>query len=139
VVPILPGLLLVVGAVVLWAILEGGALAWGVAILALAIATAGTFIKFAIPKRRLNESGVENSTLLLATAASVVGLFVIPVVGAPIGFVATIYLTERARGGPEQAWPRTKESLRAVATSMGIELVTGLVIAAIWFAAAVLG
>ena len=58
---------------------------------------------------------------------------------APVGFVATVYLTERARSGREEAWPRTRESLRAVATSIGIELATGLVIAAIWFAAVVFG
>lgn len=133
VVPVIPGLLLVVGAIFLWAIVEGGALAWGIALLSLVLGAIGTFIKYSIPKRRLNESGVKNSTLVLATAVAIVGLFVIPVIGAPIGFVATIYLTERMKGDREHAWPRTKQSLAAVATSIGIELATGLVIAAIWF------
>jgi hypothetical protein len=71
--------------------------------------------------------------LVLATGVAIVGLFAIPVIGAPTGFVATIYLTERARGDGEHAWPRTKQSLRAVATSIGIELAAGLIIAALWF------
>ena len=42
-------------------------------------------------------------------------------------------LSERLRVGREHAWPATKRSLRAVATSIGIELVTGVLIAATWF------
>jgi len=133
VVPVLPGLVLVVAAIFLWAVVDGGGLAWGVAVLALVLGGVGTFIKYSLPKRRLNESGVRNSTLLLATVVAIIGLFVIPVVGAPIGFVTTIYVTERMRGDRDQAWTRTKRSLAAVATSIGIELATGLVIAAVWF------
>ena len=70
---------------------------------------------------------------MIATAVAIVGLFVIPVVGAPIGFVLAIYVFERIRVGAEHAWPATKTSLGAVATSIGIELATGLLIAAIWF------
>jgi uncharacterized protein YqgC (DUF456 family) len=138
VLPVLPGLALEVGVILVWAALKGGAVAWGVAIVALVLATIGTIVKYAIPKRRLNEVGIPNRTLLLATAVAIVGLFVIPVIGAPIGFVATIYLGERARVGPERAWPATRSSLGAVATSIGIELATGLLIAAVWFGAVLL-
>ncbi|MGH8916572.1 MAG: DUF456 domain-containing protein [Acidimicrobiia bacterium] len=133
VVPILPGLVLEVVVVLVWAVVEGGGVAWVVAIAAVALGGIGTFVKYSIPKRKLNEVGIPNRTLLLATAVAIVGLFVIPVAGAPIGFVAAIYLSERVRVGPERAWPATKSSLGAVATSIGIELATGLTIAAIWF------
>jgi hypothetical protein len=132
-VPILPGLAMEIVAVFVWAALTGGAVAWSVAIAALLIGGVGTFVKYSIPKRHLNEVGIPNRTLLIATAVAIVGLFVIPVVGAPIGFVLTIYVAERLRVGREHAWPATKRSLRAVATSIGIELATGLLIAAIWF------
>ena len=138
VVPIIPGLALEVGVILIWAVLQGGAVAWSVAIAAFVLGGIGTFIKYSIPKRRLNEVGIPNRTLLFATAVAIVGLFVIPVVGAPIGFVATIYLRERARVDREHAWPATKSSLGAVATSIGIELATGLLIAAIWFGAVLL-
>ncbi|HEU5113999.1 MAG TPA: DUF456 domain-containing protein, partial [Acidimicrobiia bacterium] len=117
----------------LWAIVRGDAVAWAVAIAALLLAGIGTFIKYSIPKQRLNEVGIPNRTLLIATAVAIVGLFVIPVVGAPIGFVLAIYISERLRVGADRAWPATKTSLGAVATSIGIELATGLLIAAIWF------
>lgn len=139
VVPILPGLIMEVGAIVVWALLKGGGLAWAVAIAALVVGAVGTFVKYSLPKRRLEEAGIPGRTLLLATLVAIAGLFLVPVVGAPIGFVATIYLSERARVGPEQAWPATKSSLGAVATSIGIELAAGLLIAAIWFAAVLFG
>jgi uncharacterized protein YqgC (DUF456 family) len=139
VIPILPGLVIEVAAIFVWALLTGGTLAWSVAAAAILLAGAGTFIKYAIPKRKLNDVGIPNRTLFLATAVAIVGLFVIPIVGAPIGFVATIYVSERVRVGPERAWPATKSSLGALATSIGIELTTGLIIAGIWFWAVILG
>lgn len=135
--PVLPGLALEVGVILVWAFVKGGAVAWGVAIAAVVIAAIGTYVKYVVPKRRLNEAGIPNRTLLLATAAAVAGLFVIPVIGAPIAFVATIYLSERSRVGREQAWPATRSSLGAVATSVGIELAAGLLIAAVWFLAVI--
>ena len=138
VLPVLPGLALEVLVILIWAVLKGSPLAWGVAIAAIGIAAIGTYVKYAIPKRKLNEVGIPNRTLLFATAAAIVGVFAIPGIGAPIGFVATIYLRERSRVGRERAWPSTKSSLGAVATSIGIELAAGLVIAAIWFLAVML-
>ncbi|HEX9865759.1 MAG TPA: DUF456 domain-containing protein [Acidimicrobiia bacterium] len=133
VLPILPGLLLVVGAIFVWALVDGGGLAWSVAVGSLGLSVVGTFVKYSIPRRRLNESGVLTRTLILATAVAIVGLFVVPVIGAPIGFVGTVYLTERMKGDRDLAWPRTKKAMAAVATSIGIELATGLIIAALWF------
>lgn len=133
VVPLLPGLVLEMLAILLWAAAVGEALAWGVAILCLAIGILGTVFKFMVPGRRLKESGMPIRTLVIAVAVGVAGFFLIPVIGAPIGFVAAIYFAERVRVGPEQAWPATRVSLGAVAASIGIELVTGLVIAGIWF------
>jgi hypothetical protein len=138
VLPVLPGLALEVVAIVIWAVLKGSPLAWGVAIAAFVIGAIGTYVKYAVPKRRLNEVGIPNRTLLLATAAAIVGVFAIPGIGAPIGFVAAIYLSERSRVGRERAWPSTRSSLGAVATSIGIELAAGMVIAAIWFLAVIL-
>ncbi|HEU4917884.1 MAG TPA: DUF456 domain-containing protein [Acidimicrobiia bacterium] len=135
VVPFLPGLAMEVVAVVIWAALKGGTGPWAVAIAAIVIGGIGTFVKYSVPKRHLNEGGIPNRTLLIATAVAIVGLFAIPIVGAPIGFVLAIYVSERLRVGQAQAWPATKRSLRAVATSIGIELATGLLIAAVWFGA----
>lgn len=133
VMPVLPGLLLIVAALIVWALVTGGA-AWWVALAALSLAVVGTIVKYTIPKRQLNESGMPNRTLVLAMVAAIMGFFLIPVIGAFIGFIGAIYISERARVGPQRAWPATRAALRAVATSIGIELVTGVLIAGIWLA-----
>lgn len=139
VVPLLPGLVLEVVAILIWAAVDGSVLAWGVGIVCLALGALGTVFKYLVPGRRLKQTGMPTLTLVIAIAAGVVGLFVIPIIGAPIGFVAAVYIAERIRVGPDQAWSATKTSLGAVVASVGIELATGLLVAGIWFGAVILG
>ncbi len=133
--PILPGLLLETAAVVFWAFVQGGAMAWIVAGVAVMLAAGGTVVKYLVPGRRLKESGIPASTLFAAGALALGGFFVIPVVGAVLGFVGGIYLAERSRLGRDAAWPSTTVSLQAVALAIGIELTAGLAIAVMWLAA----
>ena len=134
-IPILPGLLLEAAAVVLWAGVTGGGRAWAIAIGAVVLALGSQVVKFLIPGKRLRNAGIPRSTLCFAGALAIVGFFVIPVIGAPIGFVLGTYLAEQRRVGGDQAWPSTKASLGAVALSIGIELFAGLLIAGAWLAA----
>jgi uncharacterized protein YqgC (DUF456 family) len=63
----------------------------------------------------------------------IVGFFVVPVVGAIIGFVLAIFVVEYLRSKDTAlAWERTKHALVAVLHSMGIELAAGLTIAALF-------
>lgn len=135
--PVLPGLLLITGAVTVWAVVEGGGVAWTVAGLAVLLALAGSVVKYLVPGRRLKDAGIPRSTLLLAGGLAIAGFFVIPVIGAAIGFVLGIYLAERRRLGPEPAWPSTRASVGAVGLSIGIELLAGLLIAGLWLAAVI--
>jgi uncharacterized protein YqgC (DUF456 family) len=133
VVPVLPGLLLQIGAIAFWAFEESSFVGWVVLVLAIVLAIAASVIKFVFPGKRLKEAQVPGWLVLVAVSVAIVGLFVIPVVGAPIGFVLTIYLFERARHGGERAWPSTKSALRAVLQSIGIELSGGFLIAVVFF------
>ena len=64
---------------------------------------------------------------------AVVGFFVIPVVGAFVGFVLGVYLAECVRlRSHRHAWPTTTQALRAIGLSFGIELGTGLLVAGTW-------
>lgn len=136
-VPVLPGLIVVAGSVVVWAVVERDGAAWAIAGLAVALAIAGTVVKFLIPGRRMLAAGLPRSTMYLAGAAAIVGFFVLPVVGAPIAFVLATYLAERNRVGAERAATSTRQSVLAVAMSIGIELAAGLIIASLWLAAVV--
>ena len=139
VIPLLPGLALVAAAVLVWAIFESNLLAWSVFGIALGVGAAATVVKYVIPGRKLKESGVSTSTLVIAVVCAIVGFFAIPVVGAPIGFVAGIYFVERSRAGHEMAWPATRRATGAVALSVGIELTAGLLICGVWLVAVLFG
>jgi len=118
VVPVLPGSLLVLGAILVWAWNVGGATAWAVFAVAAVFLVLGAVVKYVVPGRRLKEGGIPGSTLVLGSLLGIVGFFVVPVVGLPIGFVLGVYLAELNRLGREAAWPATKHALKAVGLSM---------------------
>ena len=133
VVPVIPGLLLVLAAVFVWAFDTGTTLAWTIFGISAVLWVAGIALQYAVPGRRLREAGVRRSTLLLAVLVGIVGFFVIPVVGGPVGFVLGIYLVELGHSRDRaSAWTATKAALRAVFTSIGIELLAAVAITTTW-------
>ena len=132
IVPILPGSLLVLGAILVWALDVGSTTAWIVFAAATTFIALGGVVKYVVPGRRLRENDIPGSTLMVGGVLGIVGFFVIPVIGLLIGFVLGVYLAELRRVGSEAAWPATKHALRAVGLSILIELVASLCAAATW-------
>jgi uncharacterized protein len=136
VVPALPGLLLCWAAVLVWALVERTAAAWTVLGVASALFVVSQVVKYLVPGRRMRAAGVPWQSLAAGGLLGIVGFFVIPVVGAALGFVGGVYGAERLRlGTHEAAWPSTLQALRAVGLSILIELGAGLLIAAAWLGA----
>jgi uncharacterized protein len=136
--PVLPGTLLVGAAIVLWAAERGGPTAWVVCIVALVLLVIGSVVKYLVPGRRLQRVGVPSRTLLAGAVLGVVGFFVIPVIGLPIGFVLGVYLVEWQRLGHRAAGPATLHALRAVGLGIVIELSFGVLAALTWAVGVVL-
>jgi uncharacterized protein len=137
-VPVLPGLVLVWAAVLVWALEVQSPLAWSVLALATVLVAVSQVVKYVWPGRRLQAAGVPNRTLFVGALLGVVGFFVIPVVGLVVGFVLGVYLAERARLRTHgAAWPSTVHALKAAGLSILIELVAGLLVAGAWLAAAI--
>jgi uncharacterized protein len=135
VVAALPGLILVWGAVLVWALVEKTTVAWVVLGVATALLIFGQVGKYLVPGRRLREAGVPRRSLVIGGLLSIVGFFLIPVVGFIIGFVVGVYLSERQRLlSHERAWPSTRKALSAAGLSILIELACGLLIAGTWLA-----
>lgn len=133
VIPVIPGLFLCLAAVFVWAFDTRSTLGWSVFAVCAVLYLAGVALQYAVPGRRLREAGVRRSTLVIAVVVAIVGFFVIPVVGAPIGFVLGIYLVELGHSQDRAAaWVSTKAALKAVFLSMGIELLAALAIATTW-------
>ena len=138
VIPVLPGLLLALAGVLLWAYDTGTRTAWAVFAACAVLYVVGVGLQYAIPGRRLRRSGVGTLTLLLAVVLGIVGFFVIPVVGGPAGFVLGIYLVEHTRSRSSQAaWAATVAALKAGLGCMGLELLAGLAIATTWAVAVI--
>lgn len=132
IVPVLPGTVLVLGAILVWALEIGTSTGWVVFSVATVLLAGGTVVKYLVPGRRLKASGVPNRTLLVGALLAFVGFFVIPVVGLFIGFVLGVYAAERARVGARLAWPSTTAALKAVGVSILIELVAAFLAAVAW-------
>lgn len=132
IVPVLPGSVLVLGAILVWTLEVGGSTAWLVFAVATAFLAIGAIVKYTLPGRRLKQVGVPSSTLWAGALLGFVGFFVIPVVGLFAGFVLGVYVAERRRVGASAAWPSTRHALRAVGVSLLIELVAAVLAALTW-------
>jgi len=133
VVPLLPGLPLIWAAVLIWALEAQNPGGWVVLAITTVLAASGFLLQYLLPGRRMAKAGVSTASTLAGAVLGVVGFFVIPVLGAFLGFALGVYLAERVKLGTHRAaWPSTRHALKAVALSVGIELLTGLAIAGTW-------
>ena len=93
VVPVVPGLWLILGAGVVWAVADGGGLERWAAVAAMGLlAMAGAAAPYAWSNRRSAGTGVPGWVSVAGLVGAVVGFFVIPVVGALLGFPAGIFV-----------------------------------------------
>lgn len=137
VIPALPGLLLVWIAVLAWSLASDADGRWVVFGLVTAVAAAGQVVKYLIPGRQMQAAGVPTRTLLVGAVLGIVGFFVVPIVGALIGFVLGVYLAERARlGSHPPAWSSTRTALKGALLSILIEFTAAAICAGIWLAGA---
>jgi len=136
VVPVLPGSVLVLVAILVWAVLTSTVIGWATFAVATLLLAVGAVVKYAVPGRRLKADGVPNRSLFAGAVLGVVGFFVVPVVGLLIGFVLGVYLAELQRVGRNLAGPTTRSALRAVGVSILIELGAGMLAALTWLVGA---
>lgn len=138
VVPLLPGSLLVFGAIAVWAFVESrehNVTPWVTLGVVAAVLAASTLVKYLWPARRMRAADVSTRSLIAGAVLGIIGFFVIPVVGLVIGFVLGIYLAELAhRRDQRLAWTSTKHALKGVALSVGVELCGALLATAVWVA-----
>ena len=136
VIPVLPGAILSLAAILVWSLEEQSATGWIVLSAAVVLIGASQVVKYIVPERRLRESGVPRRSMLVGVVLGIVGFFVIPVVGMFIGFPIGVYLSELQRQRDHAlAWTSTKHALRETGVSILIELVGTSLAAAVWLIA----
>jgi hypothetical protein len=134
VLPILPGSVLILGALLLWASEDGSSTAWIFFAVAATVLVLGAVVKYVVPHRNLEATGVPRRSLLTGAAFALVGFFVVPVVGLFLGFVLGVYVAEHQRVGAARARPSTAAALKAVGVSILVELLAALVATSVWVA-----
>ena len=138
VVPVLPGSLLVAAGALVWALGTGTATGWVALVAVVVLLLVGQVLSYGLAGRTLVAAGIPQRSLVFAGLAGLVGFFVLPVVGLPVGVVAGLYLAERVRLGPGAAsWRSTVVGLRAVVVQIVVELAAALAAAGCWVAAVV--
>jgi uncharacterized protein YqgC (DUF456 family) len=135
IVPLLPGTLLVLAAIAVWAVVENNVTAWVTLGVVIVLLGCTTLIKYLWPARRMRAADVGTLSLVAGGLLGIIGFFVIPVLGLLIGFVLGIYLAELSRRRDQRlAWTSTKHALKGVALSVGVELTGALVATVVWVA-----
>lgn len=136
IVPLLPGALLVLAAIAVWAVLEHTVVSWVTLGIVTVLIGGSTVIKYLWPARRMRQADVGRWSLVAGAVLGIIGFFVIPVLGLVIGFVLGVYVAElAARHDGRRAWASTVHALKGVALSVGVELCGALLSTIVWVAA----
>ena len=134
--PVLPGLWLIWAAGVVYGIaaLDGAAM-WGLLGAMTVLAIAGTAVGYLLPQRGASSVGVPWWGQVVAAGAAVAGFFLIPVVGAAVGFVLGILVVTAFRSrklGDSVA--ATWTTIKSMALASGAQFAVGLAMIVTWIA-----
>ncbi|HSK90775.1 MAG TPA: DUF456 domain-containing protein [Euzebyales bacterium] len=134
--PFLPGLPIMWGAALLYGIMTTfGTLGWAAMAAITVLAVIGMAASIVLPDRAGAAAGASRSTRLFAGLAGLVGFFVIPVIGFPIGICLGVLLAQYRRTGDwDGAVQSTVAVLKGVGAGILVELGAGLAIVPIWIA-----
>jgi uncharacterized protein YqgC (DUF456 family) len=132
-IPLLPGTVLVFGAILVWALFERTTVAWVTLGIVVALLAATLLVKYLWPVQRMRSADVGALSLFAGAVLGIIGFFVVPVLGLVIGFVLGVYLAELAkRRNQRLAWTSTGHAIQGVALSVGVELAGGLLATVVW-------
>ena len=137
--PILPGSILVIIGLLIWAIVIGGPVGWTVFGIGLLLSGSGMAASALLTGKRLKQREIPNRSILTGAVVGVVGAFVIPVVGLLLGFVLGLYASEWYRlRDPKQAWDASGVAMKSVGLGMLIEFACAGTAIAVWIVGLVL-
>jgi hypothetical protein len=138
VITVLPGSLLIGAAVLVWALYVQSTIGWWTLAVVAVVLTVGMIGSKVVMARHTQRAGTTNGSLIFGGLLGIVGFFVIPLVGLPIGFVLGLWLAEYYRlREPSPAWTSAKAGLAGTGWGMLAELAAGLIAGTIWLAAAI--
>jgi uncharacterized protein len=138
VITVLPGSVLIGLAVLAWALFAQTAVGWWTFAIVAVLLIVGMIGSKVVLARRTQQAGTTNGSLIFGGLLGIVGFFVIPLVGLPIGFVLGLWLAEYFRlRNPSSAWASAKAGLAGTGWGLLAELAAALIAGTVWLAAAI--
>jgi uncharacterized protein len=133
-IPILPGLILIWGAGLAWTILDGADKThWILFSIMTIIFLIGIGLSFYLPARSAKNESSPKWTVAVASVLALVGFFVIPIVGLPLGFISGVFICHLAASRDFHRTLRTTgKTLKALGLSSLVQCMCGIAIAATW-------
>jgi uncharacterized protein len=134
IIPMMPGLAVIWIAGLAYGLIgEFGTLGAGAFAAMTVLLAMGTVASYALPHRAGVLAGAGRTSLRLGIAGAVVGFFVIPVLGLPIGAVLGVLLGEQRRLGDwGEAWATTRKVVVGFGLGALAEFVAGVLMVASW-------
>lgn len=128
IVPVLPGSITIVIGFLVWAIFAGSWPVWVAFVVGAALLVTGMIIGWVLTGRGLRKKQVPSRSVLIGLGAGIVGLFVLPAFGLPIGFAVGLVASEYARVREfRPALDSSWTAVKALGLGMAIELMCALV------------
>ncbi len=134
--PLLPGLPLAWAAALGYGVVTGFGRSGWIAFGAItAVAAVGLAVGTLLPHQRVAAAGVARSSIVAGVIGGLVGFFVVPVIGLPVGAATAILVAERQRVGAwDPAWDATKKLLVGFGLGVLVQFAAALLVAVIWVA-----
>lgn len=131
IVPVLPGSIMVLIGLLVWAIVIGGTTGWVVFGIGALFVVCGMVSTYLITGHVMKREKIPNRSVIIGIVCGIVGMFVLPALGLPIGFAVGLFLSELIRvREPKLALKTSWEAIKATGAGMLIELGCALVAAA---------
>jgi hypothetical protein len=140
IIPFLPGLPIIWGAALLYGFLTGfGSLGWTAMAVITVLAAIGIAASLVLPERAGAASGASRSTRLFAGVTGLIGFFVIPIIGFPIGACLGVLLAQyRETADPGEAMRATVAVIKGFGAGLVVELGAAFAMVLVWVAWVVL-
>lgn len=134
--PLLPGTFLIWGAALVYGLVDGfdGLGPWLFGLITVVLIL-GTILEYALPTRGGADRGAPKQVLVFGAMFGVIGFFVIPIIGLPLGAVLGVLVAERQRTGDwNSAWYTTRGVIRGFGLGVLAEFTAGVIMILLWVA-----
>lgn len=135
-VPFLPGIVLVWSAMLAWTIFDGGgSTRWTLFGISTVLLIAGLAAHTVIPATTVKTASAAPTKRTLAIAAifAIIGFFVIPIIGMPIGFAVGVFFANYMFDhNVDRSWSSTVSTVKSFGWAIIAQFICGFLIVVMW-------